>query len=154
MKRLTTMAALSIGVVLLGCTQSASPTVAALLDARLDIAGSVDGGTVVISGSTNLPDGALIFVYVAHDVEALPFDSENHVPVVDGRYEVSVDVARWPPGVTHASATFLIDDVRAQPSHVLAVVGANGERLAGPQTRDTEYGYRLVGSEVIDIPLT
>ena len=144
--------ALSIALLLLGCTQAATPTIASL-DARLDIAFELDSGTVMVSGSTNLPDGALIFVYVWHDVESLPFDSENHVPVVDGRYEVSVDVTRWPSGLAHASATFLIDDEEAQPSHVLAVVGRNGEWLGGPQARDREYGYRLVGSEVIDVPL-
>lgn len=151
MIRPTASLAFSISLVLLGCTQAATPTTASL-DARLDIAAALDNGTVMVSGSTNLPDGALIFVYVSHD-QGLPFDSEKHVPVVEGRYEVSVDVTRWPSGLAHASATFMIDDGKRQPSHVLAVVGRNGEWLTGPQARDTEYGYRLVGSEAIDIPL-
>lgn len=55
--------------------------------------------------------------------------------------------------MTGRTATFLMDEEPGQPSHVLAVVGGNGERLGGPQARDSEYGYRLVGSEVVDVPL-
>ena len=67
MIRRTASTALPIALLLLGCTQAATPTTA-LLDARLDIAAALDIGTVMVSGSTNLPDRALIFVYVCcHD---------------------------------------------------------------------------------------
>jgi hypothetical protein len=145
-------AALSVGLLLAGCTQAASSTIPPV-NTQLDIAAAFDGGTVVVTGSSNLPDGALIFVYVWHPDESLQLDSENLVPLVGGRYEVAVDVTGWPSGVAHASAAFLLDGYGPQPSHVLVVVGAFGERLAGPHARDGEYGYRLVQSDIVDVPL-
>jgi hypothetical protein len=104
------------------------------LEARLDISAALEDDAIVVSGSTNLPDGARIFVYVWHEAETLPFDSENLVTVVNGRYEARVTPVDWPSGVAHAAAGFLLDGQVPQPSHVLQVVGAFGERLGAPLT--------------------
>jgi hypothetical protein len=146
MKRRSSAVLLSLGLLVWGCAGPA-------LDARLDIAAAVNGSRITVSGSTNLPDGARIFVYVWHQDESLQVDSENLVPVVGGRYTVEVDLGGWPPGMAHATAAFLLDGYGPQPSHVLAAVGDFGERLGGPQVRDDEFGYRLVSSAVVDIPV-
>ena len=118
---------------------------AGTMDAHISITASVAGNTINVTGTTNLPDGSILLVYVVHEVEQLPFDAERSVAVVDGRFEVQVDTIGWPAGAARASAWFGMDPP-GQPANVVQLVGPRGERIRGDQTHENEFGSRSVTS--------
>ena len=90
---------------LTACGGSGGQTVDLSMDAR------VDDGTIVVDGTTDLPDGALIAYEVTHqdfgtsdnmDDPVWGLFADGTTPVADGAYSVVIPVADWPPAVPDA----------------------------------------------------
>src|SRR5215467_3602942 len=65
----------------------------------------VVGHTLIIEGTTNLPDSAVIewelrheSLFKRHDIPISRMATEGHTAVRGGRYTVAVDLSAWPSG--------------------------------------------------------
>jgi hypothetical protein len=113
---------------------SAPPTVS------LTLLPTVRGDTLFITGSTDLPNGALIAYEIRHEGAATRTDvpikklfQEGNATVTNGGYAATVSVNGWPRGkieVWAAFQTVLGTDAR-QPAEVISRFGELGEKLQG-----------------------
>lgn len=110
-------------------TETEATTVALTLEAERA------GGAVVLTGTTDLPDGALLAYEVSRDYgdEALPADpwwQEGTLAVEGGAYRA--EIADAPRGTIEAWVAFqTILGEGTQPADVLETFGEAGERLSG-----------------------
>lgn len=106
----------------------------------------VQGGNVVIRGSTNLPDGSKLTV--TFDVEgrlssALYIGVDKPAQVIGGAFAVALTPpqrSEFSKGPYEVNVLFT---PKAQTYDVLAKVGKDGERLAGP-LRQSPLGFGLL----------
>ena len=116
-------------MLVVGCADD-SQAVALTMEAR------VEDRSIVVEGTTDLPDGALIAYEVTHDDFAtsdatMDLFADGTVPVDGGSYSVTTPVPDWPPGdvtVWVAFQTLLASD---QPADVVERYGVMGEHLSG-----------------------
>ena len=101
---------------------------------------TIEDGQLVLHGTANVPDGAILMYLVKHD----GFDSGDydgyevgHVDVMGGVFRDHVPVSDWPEGYALTRLTFQMNpEGREQPEAVLEEYGENGERLQGPRVTD------------------
>ena len=123
----------------------------------LDTTARIAKGVVRVSGSTSLPEGALLHVYAWHDAienaaAPSPFDWESTVAVKDERFIAEFAPIGWPRGRVNIVVSFSVDGDAIQPSQVVAAVGAGGISLTGPAVTVGEDGARfLSASTSIDL---
>lgn len=131
-----------------GC--AGEPTTVALeMNARLE------GNSLLIDGTTDLPDGALLVYEVrheryGHDPET-PLDmifTEGSLAVAGGNFAATVDLALFDPGELQVWVAFQIKLPRngEQPSDIRARFGDRGERLSGPNVTELETGGKHVAA--------
>jgi len=121
-------------VLITACTAAGPPL-------SLTIRAAAERDRFAISGTTDLPDGAVIRVVAAPSTGAnIPFPTP--ATVQNGTYSASVDTARWEAGTELVVvATFFVG-----PDSNAAVVerfGSNGERLTGQGVREDSDGVRI-----------
>ena len=116
-------------------------------NAFLHVDTSVTGVSVTVSGSTNLPEGALISVEVQNmDVDGRAY---GQATVHDGRYTttVSVDPIYWDKGLVIATARFEPFAVGQVPA-ARERFGSHGERLRSPDVIVNAIGDRYLSVTV------
>ena len=112
------------GVAVIVANQPSTPAVQLSFDVKWE------GTALVVSGTTSLPDGAIV------TVTALEIDPESAVPsqsavVSNGRYSATVEL---PPNPAGWVETEFDPSDPAQPPAVVQLFGADGARLRGPGT--------------------
>jgi uncharacterized oligopeptide transporter (OPT) family protein len=96
-------------------------------------------GIVEVSGTTDLPDGAVVDYYFLHEAEMadlsrLPrYQASGRAEVRKGRFAVSQDLSSWPAGNAILGVEFAVGVDYPQPAQVIEIFGSQGECLAGPQ---------------------
>ena len=128
-----------LALALLSCGNAEAPTRAPVF--KLSVSGNLTADAIEVRGQSNLPDGALIWIYAWHEAENPGWDWEGRVAVDGGFFSVQVPVRGWGRGLIHAVASF---SVRDQPGAVLEAVGNNGEHLVGGQVLLDEAGVRYL----------
>lgn len=118
--------------------------------ATLEVAPTIQGRTVTLQGTTDLPDGAIVVVQlvqrdaweresaggVTPDVGTSPWVRSLDARVQGGRFTQTFQVADWPAGRGVAAAFFWID--ATQPRAVIDRFGPNGTGLRGPNVTDRD----------------
>ena len=93
-------------------------------------------GTAQVTGTTTLPDGAVLYCWFEHESRALE-NIGGSAPVQDGRFSFATDLSAWPSGRVTLWVEFSIADANdggnEQPPDVVALFGSEGEHLEGPQ---------------------
>lgn len=90
----------------------------------------VRDGELVVTGTTNLPDGVVLDWWVSSSsgVEALP---EGSVVVQDGAFAFSVPAGSWVATRAEVTTEFTVG-ADGQPAWVSDRFGSQGERMIGP----------------------
>src|SRR5262245_61903372 len=94
---------------------------------------TVNGDTVRIEGTTNLPDGALVDYWLYRGFGLGKDGPTGAAEVRDGEFVIEHDMAGYEPGRWRMDASFSTVWGSSQPAAVTALVGSEGEHLAGPQ---------------------
>lgn len=115
---------------------------------------SVSNGQIVVSGATDLPNGAELLVSLQKDEEPR-FLAQAKALVSEGRYSATFT---HPDRPDLARATFDVSvsfHPRSQPDAIKATVGENGEQLAGSLVEEGIAGRYLSISrvETLDLPV-
>lgn len=138
-------------LILAACSSPWRPT---STEVNLDLEPRLEGRTVVIAGTTDLPDG----VYLLWDVTLLrgeprPFD-QGEMQVRDRRFEERVDVSSWPEGEIEVWVGFELygDSDYQQPREVVDWFGSDGENLTGPNVEDRGEFRRVTDLVQLELP--
>jgi hypothetical protein len=99
----------------------------------MQMTAQVDGQTLHVRGTTNLPDGSIIDWYLWHDSIQTNEWPAGSAPVESGTFSFEADLGSWPSGAGIAEVLFSCDWGSPQPSHVTDVVGEHCEHLEGEQ---------------------
>ena len=99
----------------------------------MDLDPSVEGDTVHIAGTTNLPDGALVDYWFYQEFGQGEDGPAGTAEVKDGNFVIEHDMTGYERGAWKVEASFSTVWGSEQPSRVTALVGDEGEHLAGPQ---------------------
>ncbi len=125
--------------------------------ANLHLTPTIDGQTVHVEGTTDLPDGAIVLVEVTQldewdhadwqsGTDPLDWVRGENVTVAGGRFESSIDIGGWPAGRGLVSAYFWVDET--QPQAVIERFGTDGSGLRGPDVyREDGYANLVVDRE-------
>lgn len=89
----------------------------------------VDGNAIVLSGSANLPDGAVISYEIEH-LEDFQFLHDGIATIEDGRYHERFNISGWPRGPIEVWASFAPWHAAQQPAAVTERYGETGENIA------------------------
>jgi hypothetical protein len=134
----------------------------------------IENQVLKMSGSTNLPDGAILVYEIKHNdvndpnfltkqakklsegmhdellAESDKRFTEGHIEVRDGLWDVNVDVSNWIRGTVEVWVAFqtIIGTKTKQPDEIIEVYGQWGENLTGSQV--TQSGENLKRVEVIE----
>ncbi len=100
--------------------------------ATMQLAASVDGDTVRVVGTTDLPDGALIDYWFWRD-DAINGGPIGVTEVRGGTFSFEHEVSGLRRGRWDIEASFSTMWGSEQSRHVTDLFGAEGEHLAGPQ---------------------
>ena len=133
--------------------------------ATMDFQTTVDGRSVTVRGTTDLPDGAVVGIQliqedeweresadgVAPDPASSPWVITQYVQVQDGQFTATFHPDAWPAGRGGVGAYFWVD--ANQPSQVIQRFGANGSGLRGPDVTDLDdRGPTLEVERTFEIP--
>jgi hypothetical protein len=99
----------------------------------------VVGRTLVIEGTTDLPDSAVIewelrheSLFTRHDIPISRMATEGHTTVHGRHYAVSIDLSSWPSGQVEVWVAFQPPSYGTrQPACVNRLYGHSGEWLDG-----------------------
>ena len=103
------------------------------VDRSMQVTSQVDGQTLRVTGTTDLPDGSLIDWYVWRESTDNNEWPSGHVAVQSGAFSFDADLAGWPSGAATAEVSFSCDWGTVQPKQVTDLVGEHCERLGGEQ---------------------
>ncbi len=99
-------------------------------------------GALIVSGVTNLTDGAILEVWIARDVAGAGEAPDAEAVVQGGLFDTSIEFSDAEGHLVH----LVFDPVRVagpQEGDVLAVYGLFGEALDGPYVVETDRGKRV-----------
>jgi hypothetical protein len=104
-------------------------------DPQLCLNASVSGGTLTVSGTTGLPDGAIITVSAESNGTGFNqyWSTSSPAVVSGGEFRRTFDVSTWGPGTILVTAEFVITP--DQPQAAIDRYGWAGEGLRGPDVR-------------------
>ena len=104
------------------------------VDRSMQLAARVDGQTLSVTGTTDLPDGAVIdWDLWREPVDDIEWPSGEAV-VRSGAFSFNADLAGWRSGNAVVEASFSCDwGATAQPKQVTELVGEHCEHLGGEQ---------------------
>ena len=108
----------------------------------------LDGRSLMVEGTSTLPDGAVLDYGAALDDLTDPSISKV-TTVQNGRFAFAENLAGWPAGRASLGIGFGVGSGTSQPQHVVDLYGASGERMTGPQVW-TDSGDTMLE---LDIPL-
>jgi len=121
------------------------------VQASLDVQAHLDGNSLHVTGTTDLPDGALLSYelrheHYGHDVET-PIDmlfADGMLTVHDGAVDATLDVSLFDSGAIDFDVAFspTLRGDREQPSDVQARFGRQNEHLVGPNVTVAGDGSR------------
>jgi hypothetical protein len=102
-----------------------------------------DGGRVVVSGQTNLPDKTNLLITLSN--EAVGFTAQDKATVGDGRFSAG-PFGQQSSGLSagHYTAEIVMPIPRVQPTEVQAVIGDVGQHLTGTLVQDASVGGKVV----------
>jgi hypothetical protein len=100
-----------------------------LFSVSLSVEPRVEGTTLIIAGTTSLPDGARL-IYRAVSSVAVSQRVDGWVTCAGGRFRTGEDVSSWPPGTAQITMTF-DPEAADQPTSLRKRCGENGTLLAG-----------------------
>jgi hypothetical protein len=106
------------------------------VQASIDPRATIDGSTVHVTASTDLPDGAIVVCYLSNEDGALG-DSTN-ATVAGGAFAFDTPLP-WTSGSVELDCHFGTAWA-TQPPNVIDRFGSNGERMAGPQVFRAQLG--------------
>lgn len=115
----------------------------------------VEGGSIVVDGTTDLPDGALVDYEITHeafgtidDLDDPTWDlfADGSVPVTAGTYTITTPVPDWPPGDVTVWVAFQVTLASDQPAGVVERYGEMGKKLGGSNVTESA-GLRRVELE-------
>ncbi len=150
-----------VALVLIGCGGDAGQTV------ELAMASKVVGSTIVVEGTTDLPDGARIVYEVTHESFGTSDDfqdvtwglfADGSVPVEDGGYAFTVPVAGWPAGDVTVWTAFQpdigedVDPEHGQPAVVMERYGEMGKHLTGSNVSESSGLKRVELERTVTLP--
>lgn len=110
---------------------------------------ALENEKLIISGTTNLPDGAMVLVKIP-DLEMHQFFGVALIEVHDGSFETSVVVAEdIYDALIHdllvVKVTFeIVMEDRSQPPELIERFGAIGQRMTANDVIQAEHGKRLI----------
>jgi hypothetical protein len=102
------------------------------VSATMQLEPTVEGNTVRVVGTTDLPDGAVIDYSFWRD-DAVNEGPAGAVEVLEGKFAFERDMTGQRRGRWDIEASFSTVWGTQQPKHVTDLFGAEGEHLAGPQ---------------------
>jgi len=112
---------------------------------QLTLEAEVLGDTLLVHGTTNLPDGSLLS-YEIHQVEdpQLRWHAEGHAQVAFGAFSERIDIGDWPGGDVEVFLSFpsALGGVE-QPEEAVERFGERGERLTGSNVVEYDDGNRI-----------
>jgi len=94
---------------------------------------TVDGQTLRVAGTTDLPDGAFIDWYLWRDSGDDTEWPAGNAQVRSGTFAFEADLAGRPPGAATAEVSFSCDWGTVQSTQVTDLVGEHCEHLGGEQ---------------------
>lgn len=153
LRRSTSLPAILIVISALGCsagsttgqtTSGSTPAADTGTSVSLTVTAQQQNKQLRISGTTNLPDGAIVaFEVAATDLNVNEF-ADGTATVGGGRFSSSVDVSEWPSGNVEVWAAFqTVLGHGEQPQAILDRYGKFGEKLTGPNVVKTGDFYRV-----------
>lgn len=127
-------------------------------DPQLCLDASIYGRTLLVTGSTSLPDGALVQVWATDygtDFDQHWTTDTLSLTVSNGAFSRGFDLSDWGAGTVTVYAQFEVTS--DQPESVASRYGANGERLNGPDVKpDFSQGdpppFAVQSSTDVDLP--
>jgi len=118
------------------------------LEATMHPRGTLHDGTVSVTATTDLPDGAVIACYAVRDQADV---SETRTATVErGAFGLDLPLPAWTSGSLQLDCVFGTAWA-VQPQRVIDQIGPQGERLGGPQAYTEAQGAPkelLVGVDV------
>ncbi len=113
--------------------------------ARMEVNLEIEGTTALVTGTTDLPDGSVLWLGAQHG-DAAGIATGRDARVREGRFSAALDLTRWPRGRIEASATFQMHG--GQPAEAIERFGVEGDGLWGPDTfSDSDGRYLAVWEE-------
>jgi hypothetical protein len=102
------------------------------VEATLHPTVSVVGRVAHVTGTTDLPDGAVIGYYYWSAADDGRWPDGGQVTANDGQFQFETDFTGWPGGTITLYTEFCVSQCR-QPQAVIDRFGPDAERLSGPQ---------------------
>jgi hypothetical protein len=116
-------------------------------DPQLCVNAAVTQNNLVVTGTTSLPDGAIIEISVEESVGVRYWSSGTvDVTAAGGSFGRTFDVSSWSSGTAIVTARFAV--TVDQPQAIIDRYHADGSGLSGPDVRP---GYRGGGSAVVEM---
>jgi hypothetical protein len=139
-----------------GTLGQCAPPLLAGTDPQLCLSAAASRGTLTVSGTTSLPDGAAITVWAENGrFDRYRSTGTASAIVLDGAFRQVFDVSGWGAGTIVVTAEFAV--TADQPRAVIDRYGWGGERLRGPDVRPDYDRGRPAPMEVrssiqVDLP--
>jgi hypothetical protein len=120
---------------------------------QLTLTPKLQGQSLIISGTTNLKDGALLNYEVehalfGHQASANNWSKDGDMIVTAGHYSANVNVEGWSPGNISVWVGFQTF-VRGQPEWVKNLYGEGGQKMEGPLVKPVDQGIKRAELERI-----
>jgi hypothetical protein len=104
------------------------------INATIEASAKIDGHTVRVTGTTNLPDGSLLDWSLDQErYFSADYPPAGQVAVQGGAFAFDADLTKLESGSAEADVTFSCNYGTVQPDHVTGVVGDQCEHLGGEQ---------------------
>ena len=117
-----------------------------LTSASIQIVAIARGQTLLIDGTSDLVDGAILSCESWHVTPAgepdITFTSATPVLVTGGRFECRLNLTDWPAGLVRTNVRFR-PYLPEQPDGVRRLDGARGEDLGGSQVASDSDGWSV-----------
>ena len=129
------LAMASLAVVMGACSLNPVPTTPTIpqFSVSLTATGTIEGDTLIIDGTTDLPDNTIVMgliVPIVKDPTPWPFSDFGPMTVTAGKFSSRVPVVYYRAGAITVHITFQTF-AWVQPQEVINQYGAHGEYLAG-----------------------
>ncbi len=145
-----------LGCMLSGCTPAGQDPVAGTERAALDVGHQSKWRELRVSGTTDLPDGAVLSYRVTHaltdEIAPAEWPAKNLITdgtaiVQAGQYWADLNTTYWPAGTVRIRVEF---PVVPQPGSVQSVYGEFGERLEGDNVSSLGSSKVLTAEHVFE----
>jgi hypothetical protein len=101
------------------------------VDSTLTASATLEGRILTITGTTNLPDGAIVDYSFYREPYDPTIPDGGTAAVMAGTFEFAADVSEWTPGAATAYLSFSCNYGAEQPVAITGRVGRDCEHLSG-----------------------